>query len=173
MTIDIHNPNTAAMHGVTFSDPLPGGVIFAQPDNLSSSGCGVNAVVAGNTLKLTNGTIAVGAVDCIIKVTVSGITASAVPYNNQITVTSVNVPTGMSNTATLLVNSGIGNGNGKPPQIAKAFSPNSINAGGVSTLNFDITNPNASVDIFGLQFSDTLMGMVIADDGPGHTSKSP
>jgi LPXTG-site transpeptidase (sortase) family protein len=43
-----------------------------------------------------------------------------------------------------------------PPQISKVFSPNSINAGEVSTLTFTITNPNTSTDFTGVQFNDTF-----------------
>ena len=53
MQIDIPNPNAFPMHGVSFTDLLPAGIIFAQPANLTSTGCGVNATIAGNALKLT------------------------------------------------------------------------------------------------------------------------
>jgi LPXTG-site transpeptidase (sortase) family protein len=43
-----------------------------------------------------------------------------------------------------------------PPQISKAFSPTTINAGDVSTLTFTISNPNTSTDFTGVQFDDTF-----------------
>src|SRR5258708_19860391 len=42
------------------------------------------------------------------------------------------------------------------PSIGKAFAPNPISVGGVSTLTFTITNPNGSTALTGLAFTDSL-----------------
>ena len=48
-----------------------------------------------------------------------------------------------------------------PPSISKNFAPDPIAVGGVSTLTFTITNPNANTTLTGLAFSDTYpSGMV-------------
>lgn len=50
-----------------------------------------------------------------------------------------------------------------PPGIAKAFSPNPIPVGGLSTLTFTITNPNAGTTLTGVAFTDTFpAGMQVA-----------
>jgi len=43
-----------------------------------------------------------------------------------------------------------------PPSIAKAFSPNPIAVGGVSTLTFTVTNPNAGTALTGVAFTDSF-----------------
>src|SRR5438270_436706 len=40
--------------------------------------------------------------------------------------------------------------------ISKSFSPNPILAGGTTTLTFTITNPNATVALAGVAFTDLL-----------------
>jgi uncharacterized repeat protein (TIGR01451 family) len=65
-------------------------------------------------------------------------------------VTSTNGGTGNTGTATLGVVVVA------PPSIAKAFSPNPIAVGGVSTLTFTITNPNAGTSLTGVAFTDTF-----------------
>jgi len=42
------------------------------------------------------------------------------------------------------------------PTIAKAFSPNPIAVGGVSTLTFTLSNPNAGTSLTGVAFSDSF-----------------
>ncbi len=53
-----------------------------------------------------------------------------------------------------------------PPVIAKSFSPTSILVGGVSTVTFQITNPNATAALGGVAFSDTVPD-VTRRDGRG------
>jgi LPXTG-site transpeptidase (sortase) family protein len=51
----------------------------------------------------------------------------------------------------------------QPPSISKNFAPDPIAIGGVSTLTFTITNPNANITLTGVAFSDTYpSGMVNA-----------
>ncbi|HYM09638.1 MAG TPA: Ig-like domain repeat protein [Bryobacterales bacterium] len=42
------------------------------------------------------------------------------------------------------------------PTIAKAFAPTTIQPGGTSTITFTLTNPNATVDLTGVAFTDGL-----------------
>ncbi len=50
-----------------------------------------------------------------------------------------------------------------PPEIDKQFSPNTVVAGGTTTLVFTIVNPNPSTSISGVAFSDTLpSGLTVA-----------
>lgn len=43
-----------------------------------------------------------------------------------------------------------------PPNISKSFSPTSIALNGTSTLTFTITNPNPTLSLNGISFTDTL-----------------
>ncbi|HXI11176.1 MAG TPA: hypothetical protein VNM92_00825 [Thermoanaerobaculia bacterium] len=43
-----------------------------------------------------------------------------------------------------------------PPTISKSFSPSPVAVLGSSTLTFNVTNPNQSLALTGLQFTDTL-----------------
>lgn len=56
-----------------------------------------------------------------------------------------------------------------PPTISKSFSPDPVAVGGTSSLSFTITNPNSTVTLSEIAFSDTLpTGVTVAD---GSTSE--
>lgn len=53
------------------------------------------------------------------------------------------------------------------PTLTKSFSPDPVAVGGASTLTFAVTNPNASVALSGLAFTDNLpAGVTVATSGP-------
>jgi uncharacterized repeat protein (TIGR01451 family) len=57
-----------------------------------------------------------------------------------------------------------------PPTITKSFSPDPVAVSDTSTLSFTITNPNATVALSGIAFSDTLpTGVTTATSGPTST----
>lgn len=61
----------------------------------------------------------------------------------------------------------------EPPTLAKAFTPATIGAGGISTLNFAITNPNLSSpagDLTGITFVDNLPAGVSVAPAPNAAS---
>jgi uncharacterized repeat protein (TIGR01451 family) len=128
----------------------------AATPNATTTGCGAPtfAPAAGNTsLSFSAGTIAASGT-CTVTVAITVTTAGA-KVNTTGNVTSTNGGTGNTGTSTLGVLS--------PPSIAKAFSPNPIAAGGVSTLTFTITNPNAGTALTGVAFTDTFpAGMQVA-----------
>lgn len=55
-----------------------------------------------------------------------------------------------------------------PPTISKAFGPTSVSVGGVSTITFTLSNPNASA-LTNLNFTDTLTGMRVSSTIIGGT----
>jgi CSLREA domain-containing protein/uncharacterized repeat protein (TIGR01451 family) len=153
LSFTITNPagNPAALTGVGFSDPLPTGLTVA---NGTSSACGGTLTLAVPTsIQLTNATVAVGT-PCTLSVTVTG--ASAGNYTNTTgTVISTNGGTGNTASANLTVGAG--------PTATKSFNPTSIALGGTSTLTIGITNPNTTLALTGVAFTDTLpTGMVLA-----------
>jgi uncharacterized repeat protein (TIGR01451 family) len=149
----ITNPgaNTVALTGVAFTDTLPTGLTVA---NSTSTVCGGTLTTTAPTgISLTGATIAVNS-QCQFSVTVTGATAGQ--YTNTTgNVTSTNGGTGNTATANLTVAS--------PPSIAKAFGAASIPLNGTTSLTFTINNPNTSVALTGLAFTDNLpTGLVVA-----------
>jgi virginiamycin B lyase len=73
LTFTLTNPNSTSLTGVSFTDPLPPGLIVATPNGLTDSCGGTVAAVAGSgSVALTGGTIAGGG-QCIFSVTVTAI----------------------------------------------------------------------------------------------------
>src|SRR6185503_3817836 len=135
--------------GVAFTDTFPAGLQVAATPSATATGCGspTFAPAAGNTsLSFSGGTIAASGT-CTVTVAVTATTAGS-KVNTTGSVTSTNGGTGNTGTDTLTAVS--------PPSIAKAFSPNPIAVGGVSTLTFTITNPNAGTGLTGVAFTDTF-----------------
>src|SRR5258708_15812185 len=75
-------------------------------------------------------------------------TGSGRKINRSGNVSSTNGGTGKTASDTLTVLAA--------PSIGKAFAPNPISVGGVSTLTFTINNPNGSTALTGLVFRDSL-----------------
>jgi uncharacterized repeat protein (TIGR01451 family) len=97
-------------------------------------------------VSFSGGTVAASGT-CTVTVDVTATTGGS-KVNTTGNVTSTNGGTGGTGTSTLTVLS--------PPSIAKAFSPNPIAIGAVSTLTFTITNPNAGTALTGVAFTDTF-----------------
>jgi uncharacterized repeat protein (TIGR01451 family) len=162
LTFTLTNPsaNTVAETGVAFSDTLSGGLQVAATPNLVNH-CGgtfTGAASSSTSLSLSAGSIPVNS-SCTISLNVTGTTAGTVS-NTTGAVSSTNGGTGTtSNTATITV--------ANPPTISKSFTPASISVGGISVLGFSITNPNSSLGLTGVAFSDTLPTGVVVAGTPG------
>ena len=92
--------------------------------------------------------------NCQFSVTVTGAT-SGVKNNTTGNVTSTNGGTGNMASASITVAS--------PPTISKAFGAPAIPLNGTTSLTFTITNPNASIGLTGVGFTDALpAGMTVA-----------
>jgi uncharacterized repeat protein (TIGR01451 family) len=157
LTFTIANPNAGtSLTGVAFTDSFPAGLAVAATPGATISGCGspVFAPAAGNTsVSFSGGTIAASGT-CTVTVNVTATTGGS-KVNTTGSVTSTNGGTGNTGSSTLAVVS--------PPILSKAFSPNPIAVGGVSTLTFTITNPNAGTALTGVAFTDTFpAGMEVA-----------
>jgi uncharacterized repeat protein (TIGR01451 family) len=157
LSFTLTNPaaNTAGLTGVAFTDTLPAGITVATPNGLTGS-CGggtITATAGSGAVSLTGGTIATAAT-CNFTVNVTG-TSPGVFNNTTSTVSSTNGGTGNTATATLTV--------ATPPSIAKAFGAASVGLAGSTSLTFTITNPNASITMAGVAFTDALpAGLVVS-----------
>jgi uncharacterized repeat protein (TIGR01451 family) len=162
LTITLSNPNAnAATLTAALVDILPAGVVISATPNAANT-CGgvVTAVAGGNTVTLTGGAIPGGAPgSCTVTVSVTAATGgnyiNTLPASALQTVNGINVGPAI---ATLTVVPPVGS-----PTIGKAFTPASINAGGVSTLTITLINPNAGPATLSAPLTDTLpAGVVIA-----------
>ena len=156
LTFTITNPsaNAVAEAGVAFTDNLPAGVVVATPNGLANS-CGgtPSATAASGTISLTGGTIGVNT-NCTLSVNVTS-SAAGVYTNTTGNVSSTNGGAGNTATATLTV--------AAPPTIAKAFAATSVAQNGTTSVSFTIVNPNTSVTLTGISFTDSLpAGLVVA-----------
>ncbi len=72
LTFTLGNPNSTALSGVSFNDPLPAGLIVATPNELTGS-CGgtVTAAPGSSSITLTGGTLAPNS-GCTFSVTITG-----------------------------------------------------------------------------------------------------
>ena len=157
LSFTITNPaaNTAALTGVAVTDTLPAGITVATPNGLTGS-CGggtITATAGSGAVSLAGGTIGAGT-SCTFSANVTGANPGAFT-NTTGAVTSTNGGTGNTATANLTV--------ATPPSIAKAFGAASLGLAGSTSLTFTITNPNASIALAGVAFTDPLpAGLVVA-----------
>jgi uncharacterized repeat protein (TIGR01451 family) len=146
LTFTITNPaaNAVSLTGVAFSDTLPTGLTVA---NATATVCGGTLTTTAPTgIALSGATIAANG-QCQFSVTVTG--AAAGQFTNTTgNVTSTNGGTGNTATANLTV--------ATPPTITKAFGAASILVGANTSLTFTLNNPNTSLALTGIAFSDTL-----------------
>jgi hypothetical protein len=157
LTITITNPasNPNGATGVAVSDSFPAGVqVDATPMATNTCG-GTFAPAAGNTsISLTGGAIATAGGSCAISVKVKGTTVG-VKNNTTGNVSSTQGGTGLTASATLTV--------AAAPTISKNFFGGSIQLDASTALSFTINNPNASLGLTGISFTDTFpAGLVVA-----------
>ncbi|HLJ27705.1 MAG TPA: Ig-like domain-containing protein [Candidatus Angelobacter sp.] len=156
LTFTINNPNTSlALTGFLFTDSLPAGLVVATPSGLSNTCGGTATATAGSSVvSLTGAGVPANAL-CTISLNVQG--ASAGVKNNTTGVVAANEsgPGTTSNTATIAVVAAAG--------ISKAFGAANIPLTGTTSLTFTLNNPNATVALIGVGFTDTLpAGLVVA-----------
>src|SRR5262249_47197182 len=124
--------------------------------NSTTSQCGGSLTINSNVISLSGASIVPGGT-CVCRVTVTGATGG-VKNNTTGAVTSNESGAGAtSNTATITV---VG-----PPTISTGFDNAAIPLGGTSALTFTITNPNSTVGLTGVAFTDALPAGLTAADG--------
>ena len=154
MSFLLSNPSGTTLTGVAFSDTLPAGLTAV---NGTTTPCGGSLTVSGgNSLSFSGGSVGAGAT-CTINVTVTG--AAGGVKNNTTGPISSNEGgiAGTSNTATVTVVA--------PPTIAKAFGAPTIALSGTTNLDVTLTNPNTTVALSGIAFTDSLPAGLTASNG--------
>ncbi len=153
-TID-NSANLIDVGGLDFTDTFPAGLVVATPANVVNTCTGgtVTAADGSGTVSYTGGTVPASAT-CTLSIDVtSGAAGSYVNLTGELTSDAGNSGTA---TDTLTVTLEL-------PTFVKAFAPDSIQAGAVSTLNFTIDNSANLVDVTSVAFTDTLpAGVVVA-----------
>ena len=169
-TISIPNTGLLDTSGTTLADLIPAGTVYVVGSTklngiaVADGSGGVMPFVAAalvNSPGKAAGVIAIGA-SATVQFQVAATSGATV--NNVATIDPDGAGPGTAMTASA-VNSGL---NG--PGVAKAFSPTTIAAGGVSRLTVTLTNLNASV-ITGVKVTDNLPGgMTIANPANAATT---
>jgi LPXTG-site transpeptidase (sortase) family protein len=163
LTIRINNndPDTN-LTNVSFTDnlptvsiPTPGNMELANPVSASMTGCGAGAALVANpggtSFSFSGGTIT-PAVDCIIRVNVTGDSGA---YTNTI-------PAGPGGPGSLRTQQGVTNRgpisadlNIQPVNISKAFAPTTVDAGDTAILTITLQNPT-NAPYTGASLSDVM-----------------
>src|SRR5262249_50465827 len=111
-----------------------------------------------NPISFNGGSLAAGA-SCSFSVTVTGATVG-VKNNTTTAIGSANGGVSATGASAMITVAAA-------PTIMKSFGSSSILLGGTTSLTFSITNPNASLGLTGIAFSDTLpAGITVPTSGP-------
>lgn len=162
LSFTISNPNADTPLRVDFSDPLPAGLVVANPNGLPGS-CDdgeITATPGSGSITLTGATLDPGD-SCTFSVNVRATSAgpksnvtSPIAYGFNTNGDPAN-ETGPAASDTIDV---LG-----PPTLAKAFGAAAIRPGGTTPVTFSLGNPNASTPLTGVGFTDALpSGLVVA-----------
>ncbi len=135
LRITITAPTDIGVSGITFTDTLPAGLeIVSATANQCGGTVTTDTTGVPHKFTLTGGAIATANTSCNVDVNVKSQSAGSYPNTilaGDITTSQVRTNTSPSNTAILIV-SGF--------SMSKAFFPTGVNANGISTLTFTLTN---------------------------------
>lgn len=159
LTLTLSNPDAKdASLTAPFTDTLPSGVLVAGSPNTTCGGV-VTATTGGSKVILTGGSIPAKS-SCTVTVTVTA--ANGGNFINSLAAGALQTGNGNNASpaiATLTVNAPVV----IKPTLGKAFSPATINAGGISTLTITLSNPDSTIASLIAPFTDTLpTGIVVA-----------
>ena len=164
LTYGLNNNAAVTATSISLSDTLPAEIVVASSPNASTtcSGGTLAAPADGSTIAYSDGTLGSNA-NCTITVAVTS-AVSGMHLNSTESVTS-SLGTSASASATLVVDAA------GAPGFAKAFSPTTVDPGGVSTLTFTIDNTDNQIAVGTLSFVDDFPdGLVVADPPNAETT---
>ncbi len=162
LTYGLDNGTSVAARSVSLSDTLPAGVVLADPPNVRRTcpGGRLTAAAGGGEVSWSGGLIVAGA-SCMIAVDVTS--AAAGSYRNDTQSVTSSLGASAPAEATLTVDAAAA------PGFAKAFSPATVDPGGVSRLTYTIDNTANTIEVGSLAFRDFLpSGLLVAV--PANTS---
>jgi hypothetical protein len=166
LVFTLTNPNAGTVSGYNFTDPLPAGVLIANPANVVQNGCGtptITATAGSSNISFSNGTIA-GNSSCTISVSVTASTVNVYPNTSSnlfintidtthaatasLTVSTVSTPVCTPNVVLAVWTMAPGQGTSVPPTFAYK-SPRVSTAtanytgitGSTNTINTTLGNP--------------------------------
>ena len=157
-TID-SSANTFNLVGLNFTDNFPDGMVVAPGPDASTTCTGgtVSAAAGGTSVGYSDGTVLARTI-CTVAVNVQALQpGTLVNTSGALTARFLHGDLATAE-ATLTVDPP------SAPGFAKAFSPTTVDPGGLSTLTFTIDNTANLVEIGSLAFDDTFPdGLVVAD----------
>ncbi|MCB1385972.1 MAG: DUF11 domain-containing protein [Nitratireductor sp.] len=160
VTVTIDNTaNVLPATNLNFSDVLPVGVSIVTPDDLATdcTSAATSIDTGTGTFSLDSGEVAAGA-SCSVTLTVTSSTGGT--HTNTISDFTSSLGGVEAVGATLTVNSTPTAG---APAFSKAFTPGSIEEGGISTLTFTVDNSANASPASALSFFDPLpTGLTVA-----------
>ena len=156
LSYELNNGAAVGATSISLSDTLPADVVVADvPDARTTCGGTLTAAAGGDTVAFTGGAVAAGDA-CAISVDVTSAVAGSYSNGPEAVTSSLGASTPVS--ATLTVDAA------DAPVFTKAFSPDTIDPGGISRLTFTIDNGANAVEAADLAFTDAFpSGLVVAD----------
>jgi len=155
ITFSVTNGNTTTINA-SFVDSMPANLVVATTpsvvNNCNLGGGTVTATSGSGTISFSNPALPVGT--CTITVNVQATTDGV--FNNSVTIDSTDAGNGNTASATLTVST--------PPAITKAFGLPSMPVNDTTSLTFTIQNPNSTLALTGVAFTDNLpVSMVVGN----------
>jgi uncharacterized repeat protein (TIGR01451 family) len=149
-TFDPNAVSPVTLTSVSFTDPLPAGLVFAPVPNASTTcpGASLNVNTTTQAITIYGGTLLPGTT-CLIEVDVTA--AGVGVYDNIIVQGSITTDQGVTNETDVSAQLNVI----QEPTISKVFNPATVSPGERSTLTVTITN-NANLPLTGSSLTDTL-----------------
>ena len=161
LSYELNNGAAVAATSISLSDTLPADVTVADVPDARTT-CGGTVAAGGDTIAFADGAVAAGGA-CAISVDVTSAVAGSYSNGPEAVTSSLGASTPVS--ATLTVDAA------DAPVFSKAFSPSTIDPGGISRLTFTIDNGANLIDVGSLAFTDAFpAGLVVAGAPNGSTT---
>jgi uncharacterized repeat protein (TIGR01451 family) len=157
VTITLGNTNAVNLTGAAITDMLPAGVTPVAMT--AATTCGGTPGQAASTVSLTGGTIPAGG-SCTLTVSVTSSTPGT--HTNTIAAGDLTTTEGGANTVGASADLTVAS----PPTLMKDFAETQIPLNSTATLNFTVTNPNASLALSNVSFTDSFPAGLEVDATP-------
>ncbi|MES9852954.1 MAG: hypothetical protein ABW170_14130 [Candidatus Thiodiazotropha sp. L084R] len=149
-TFDANAVSPVTLTSVSFTDPLPAGLVFAPVPNATTTcaGATLNVNTTTQAITISGGTMLPGTA-CVIEVDVTAAVVGV--YDNLILQGAITTDQGATNENDVSAELNVI----LEPTIAKSFAPATISMGERTTLTVTVTN-NSAVALTGTLLTDTL-----------------